>query len=283
VFGSLRLIELTTTGGGTVALPNPVPARNCRIPETPPPPNCLGKVRELRLRYTGGDCTISNDQDDKASCQGNDPGPGPVGVTITKKPDEVLADPAAGILAGEVVSIRPSDEDSDGRLSSSIKFDVSGAGGTQRIEIHTSCSKPLDLRDRFGSFEVVGLTTTEGGVDSWGAQVEYTYYVQNPSSGPVGDVMINDDLLGLIDDQISLAMGESVERTAMQYISEDTTNVATATGGVDGLLCTMDSAQSTVDVLPRRIVRKFCGLGAELVFALAPLLWLQARRRRRSA
>ena len=74
LFGSVRAVQLTTTEGGTVTLPDPEPpvgAEECTIPGTPPTPHCQGKLEVLRLRYNGGDCTLSKSQDGKATCRGD--------------------------------------------------------------------------------------------------------------------------------------------------------------------------------------------------------------------
>ncbi len=141
-FGSLQLIELTSKKGGTVSLPGQGL-------------ECTSKLAQLELRYLGGDCTRStNPQEGKHRCDGTDPGPGPVSITLAKDEDKISAAPAAGVVLGDVVRISKNDGK---ELASDTKLAVAGVGGAQALTIHTSCSKPLQVGDRFGSFLVLGF------------------------------------------------------------------------------------------------------------------------------
>jgi hypothetical protein len=141
-FGSLQLVELTSKKGGTVLLPEQGI-------------ECTDKPMQLELRYLGGDCTRStNLQEGKHRCDGADPGPGPVSVRLTKDEGKISAAPAAEVMLGDVVRIRKNDGKD---LASDTQLEVAGVGGSQALTIHTSCSKPLRVGDRFGSFLVLGL------------------------------------------------------------------------------------------------------------------------------
>ena len=77
------------------------------------------------------------------------------GYDITPLSDDLVASPAANVSIGDTVEFtRPGDE-----LKSSTKFEVTGPGDTQSLEIHTSCSKALNCLDRFGSMRLVELET----------------------------------------------------------------------------------------------------------------------------
>lgn len=249
-FGSLRLVELTSRNGGTVTLPPPpVPAAQCELTGPPPPPHCKGGVTALALRYIGGDCTISpNDQSGKATCSGNAGAAEPVEVVLVGGPSDAALSPTGEVVGiGDLVIITATDN----TLDSATELEIRQGGAVlQSISIHTSCSQPLNLGDRFGGVEVVGMATTDGGEVWAGSPVQYTYEVTNTSSAAVTDVAVVDDELGEVPGSpvSQIDPGETVTLEATAFITEDTINVATVTGDLvgDGLCEAMDSAQVTV-------------------------------------
>jgi hypothetical protein len=121
----------------------------------------------------------------------------------------------------------------------------------QEVIFHTSGSKPINVGDQFGGLEIVGLNTTEGGTALLGAIVEYHYTVTNKGNVAVTGITVMDDVFGEVSGSPigSLAPGESVTLTAEQFVTEDITNLVTATGSVDSSECAAtDSAQ--VIILP---------------------------------
>ncbi|MHB9002621.1 MAG: DUF7507 domain-containing protein [Coriobacteriia bacterium] len=66
-----------------------------------------------------------------------------------------------------------------------------------------------------------------------GEDVVYTYTVTNTGDVPLIDVLLTDDVLGVVGTLVSLAVGESINFEVTAFIDEDTTNtvVATATDG----------------------------------------------------
>ena len=85
---------------------------------------------------------------------------------------------------------------------------------------------------------------------SAGADVEYTYAVTNNSAGPVTDVEVIDDMLGEVPGSpiASIAAGETVTLTAIGFVTEETTNTATATGWLGDIQCeASDSATITFE------------------------------------
>jgi len=143
--GSLRLIELTSSKGGTVALTEPLGQA------------CSGKLMHMDLRYVGGDCQrTTNPQDGKLQCEGGDPGSGPASVLVTKDADKIGLSPSGPLALGDVIRIAKHDGKD---LPAETKLEISGAGATQSLEIHTSCSKPLTVGDRFGAFLLLGFAS----------------------------------------------------------------------------------------------------------------------------
>ncbi len=120
--------------------------------------DCQGKVIEAVFEYVGGGCSGSSNSQNKATCSG-DPGGAPVAIVVTRDASKVSASPSSAIALGDLVSFTSS----DGKLASNTEFDVDGPSGTQSLEIHTSCSQPLNVGDQFGSMRLSQLTTTEGG------------------------------------------------------------------------------------------------------------------------
>jgi DNA-binding beta-propeller fold protein YncE len=229
VFGSLRVVEFTTKEGVTKSLADPEPPEltsECLIPAPPPPPHCTTKVEALTLRYLGGGCTDDNDQD-KDDCCG-DPGASPVSILITKDADKVSATPSNGIAKGDLITITHS----GGKLRRDTKFDITGADGlTQSLKIHTSCSQPLNLGDRFGAFEVFAIDRKGQGPVSLGGTVEYQYVITNLNAlVPVENLTVVDDQLGLIADDLSVPPNESISLFETTTISEDTVNIVTVSG-----------------------------------------------------
>ena len=251
VFGSLKLVELTTTEGGTVT-DDVTPVEfldECELPEAPAGDVCDTKVLGLTLRYLGGDCTVVTDQDPgKAECTG-DTLAGDVSITITK--DKVFADPSTGIADGELFTIRKIGKGGVKELGSETKFDASDGSGTQSIKYHTSCSQTIQLGDRLGAFEVFALDLKDDEPVSLGGTVEYQYTISNPGAAPLTVTSVFDDQLMelLAPDTIGLLPTESVTLFETRTLSETTTNEATVIATTDGQEC-MDTDQVTVEIIP---------------------------------
>ena len=99
------------------------------------------------FEYTGDDCQGSLPEG--AKCEGST-GAATATVVVTKDEDKIDVSPSTGIAVGDEFAVAASAADSKGELSSSLKLDVIGAG-TQALEIHTSCSKPLNVGTSSGA------------------------------------------------------------------------------------------------------------------------------------
>jgi hypothetical protein len=247
-FGSVTLVELTTTEGGTVTLPDSDASLfldACEAPAAPPAPSCTSKVLGLTLRYAEGECIVSNAQDGKADCDGGALS-GDASITITKDQDKVSAMPSSGIGAGELFTIAKNDGK---ELGSETKFDASDGFETQSIKLHTSCSKPLNLGDRFGAFEVFSLDLKDEGLVSLGTEVEYQYTVTNPNADTLTVTSVEDDQLGelLAPDTLEIQSGHSVTLF-------ETTKNTVVVSGIDGpsgvAQCTEAMDMVTVELVP---------------------------------
>jgi uncharacterized repeat protein (TIGR01451 family) len=142
----------------------------------------------------------------------------------------------------------------NGELKASTEFDVTGAGGTQSIEMHTSCSKPLNLGDRFGSMVVFAMDRKDDGPISLGGVVEYQYKVTNTGPIPVDDITVTDDQVdsGPIASGFTLAPGEMTTLFDTRTLFSTTVNVATVTGERNGEMCqdVTDSVEVIVTAPP---------------------------------
>lgn len=258
-FGSLLITSVTSTKGGTVVLEEDPPEEMCvtEIDQTEPP-HCVGKVTSLTLRYTGGDCTDTlNSQDpSKQNCwDASAAGTYPVRLIVS---DGAAAPPstntyvdAAPIAIGDLVTINASNA-GHANLTSVTGWWLKDAGdNTLRSDgfFHTSCSQALNLGDQFGPLQVYSITSTNGGTASLEHEVEYTYTVTNPNADDVMNVSVDDDLLGNITSGQTIAAGSSAVFTTTAFVSEETTNVATASGDVNGQICVPGEDSATITVL----------------------------------
>lgn len=222
------------------------PAEVCEI-SMPPPPHCTTKVRSLGLRYLAGSCgNSSNQQGSSASCSGSNPGTGAVSITVTG--DGVSASPNSGIFQDDTTILTKGGSD----LGKDTQFSVTGAGGTQSLKIRTDCSKPLNLGDRFGAFEVVSIERKDQGLVQLGGTIEYAYMITNNGPVAVTGVSVIDDVLGEAPGSpiTTIQPNETVTLQTQAFVSQTTINKVTVTGTNGGTQCqAMDAAMVIVNRL----------------------------------
>jgi len=139
--------------GQTCSAPSDSVIVTVEEPPPPPPGSCAdGKPQALVFEYTGETCAASeNDQGDKAKCSGDPGGAQPVQIVYTgKDPDKIRVDPSdETIRVGGLVTVEATGRD---RLHANTKLEIwQGGVLLQSLEIHTSCSQPLEVGDVFGS------------------------------------------------------------------------------------------------------------------------------------
>lgn len=142
-----------------------------------PPPNCTGKLTAISFRYTAEGCTgTTNTQGGRMTCVGGADGDGPVRILIRDKNyATIVYGDTAGVAIGETAAGSAAAAGLREFKSESRVQIMDGDGAVlEDIIFHSSCSKPLDLGDRFGSLEVVSVTTTEGGEQSLSGICRYT-------------------------------------------------------------------------------------------------------------
>jgi hypothetical protein len=164
-FGGLKLVLLETTLGGVIDCSEPeVPGTAC-VPETAPPFACDAKIASILFRWTGAACQdpLPNPQDGKAFCAGDQVGAEPVNATYTGgDANKITVSPASDIYIDETFSVTATGRND---LKASTKLLITDdVGVVQNLEIHTSCSKPIDCGDVFGGLEIVQILGTDGTV-----------------------------------------------------------------------------------------------------------------------
>ena len=155
-----------------------------------------------------------------------------------------------GVLPGDILEISAS-AGGLGFLPSTTGWWIKNANTGELIQdgyMRTDCVKPVDLGDQVGALQVFAVSSTQGGSNALGNDVDYTYTVTNPNVDTAINVSIDDDLLGNIASGVTLAGGESQSFVTTSLIEETTTNVATVTGEVNGVQCNPATAQATITV-----------------------------------
>ena len=91
----------------------------------------------------------TNWQEGRVECVGDPMGAEPVRVVITEDSDAAVVVPdTETINVGDMVTIQATGD----RLKSQTTFEIrQGSVVLQMLSIHTSCSKPLEVGDQFGS------------------------------------------------------------------------------------------------------------------------------------
>ncbi|WDD96931.1 SdrD B-like domain-containing protein [Thalassomonas actiniarum] len=230
--------------------PPPAPTNSCSF-EVPSGPHCKGKIKSMDLHYLGGDCEITpNKQWGKAKCYGIKPAQEPVRIRVSDGGHKVYLD-QSDVMIGDVVTASASNAGRHefGSWSLIEIFDANHKR-VQKVQLHTSCSKPLNLADKFGSVKLVSLNTSKRGKQSLGADVNYGYVITNNSTETFTGVAV-DDVLGTIADPLVLDPDEVFITSAEQFVLPDSTNVfantVTVSGGLapSGVACEA-SASATV-------------------------------------
>ena len=163
VFGSLKLVEITTTNGGTTVCTEPDPNGTQCVQQIAAPFSCQDKIASISFEWTGEACQspLPNPQEGKAECSGDTAGAEPVSVIYTGgDSDKITVDPASDIDIGESFSVTATGRDD---LKAETKFTVTDAGGVvQSVNMHTSCSKSISCGDEFGGFKITSILGKDG-------------------------------------------------------------------------------------------------------------------------
>jgi hypothetical protein len=263
-FGSMKLVLLTTSEGGTSICDDAPPNQTssaCELPSDEIGTLCESRPVEVVFEYTGEDCKdpLANDQNGRAECSGDPAGASDVSVLYTGK------DPGDFTLSQIGNEIRLT---ATGRseLHADSHFLILDSNGStlQSLTIHTSCSKRLALGDEFGALRLVEFTSKTGEVVGLpdpnaqiffdacevieGGLVEYQYELSNSGASSVSNISVFDDVLGAIPSSPVLGPGQMETLYQTVALQQTTTNKVTAVGTVNGQQCTADD-EVTVDVV----------------------------------
>ncbi len=228
------------------------PVSECVVPASSQS-ECDGKLKALVLKYVGGDCSATtNLQAGKLQCNGDAGLNESVQIIITRDADKVSVVPGGeSITIGDEFAIV-----ADSELKAETMFNIVRDGAVlQSLNIHTSCSKPLRLGDRFGSVEVVALDMKDGDYLSSGSDVEFTYVITNEGRVPVENITVVDSVLGAVPGSpiASLQPGESMTLEITELMTETTTNSVEVNGVTAlGEECSATASSTITFVAPTR-------------------------------
>ena len=224
------------------------PSNQC-VTQLGPVPDCTtaGKPTSLTFRYSGGGCAMStNPQGGKAICTATPTG-GIVDGDVTVR--------AAGnsSLTSDVYGVNPATLPkgheftitfNNKELKADSYVELVAANGVRELnKLHTSCSQPLRVGDRFGSLELVAFNGQTAGND-----VVYTYTLTN-NGAPLTNVTLIDDKLGTVAEGESILGNGTKTYELSAGLAGTVTNVATATGTLpDGNPQCTATAQAKVTV-----------------------------------
>jgi len=258
-FGALKLVEIKSTLGGVVSTPDPDPAPTdvCVVEAYPPGTPCQDKPAVINLRYVGGNCSdTTNNQLGTVECAGDAGTNEPVRITVSENADgsgNLYLDTVTNIVdLGEMVDATAANA-GDSEFGSSVYIRIRDGGGVtlQLLKIRTDCYKPLAIGDRFGAIQVVGLDNM-----SMGDIVTYSYVVTNPNSGTATNISVIDNPIGIITVGESIPGNSSETYTRDEFITTDTMNTVTVTGEVNGTTCDEAMDGATVTIEPQQVMSK---------------------------
>jgi hypothetical protein len=258
-FGALKLVEIKSTQGGTVSTPDPDPAPTdvCKVEGFPPGTPCDDPPSVLELRYVGGSCAdTTNNQFGTVECAGAAGMNEPVRITVSQNADGsgyvYLDTIAATVNLGDVVEAY-AENAGQNVFTSSIYIRIRNAADVslQLLKIRVDCNKPLAIGNRFGAIQVMGLDNM-----SLGDNVAYTYVVTNPNSGTATNVNVIDNPLGIVTVGETIAGNSSETYTKDEFITTNTMNTVTVTGEVNGVECDEAMDGATVVVKPQHVMSK---------------------------
>jgi hypothetical protein len=231
-------LELLSGNGQTLdcsPVPEP-PSDNCEVLGAPNP-SCasLGKPTNLVFEYIGNACdAAANNQGSKTSC--TESGTLTGDATISSDSSDLILS-TGNLSIGDELTV-------SGKFGSTSLFSLVTATGTQALNIHTSCSAPLEVGDEFGGLRLVEMNGQRGGVE-----VNYIYTLSNNGAALTG-IDVVDDLLGTIGSSIDMAEGQSdIVLNTVAMLTGTTTNTVDAAGGISSGETCIATDSSTVTVI----------------------------------
>jgi len=120
---------------------------------------CDGRVVSMKLAYTGEGCSATtNTQNGTVFCAGDAASFEPVDIVVSDGGGQIFAN-VTDVYLGDVIEI-PDANAGPVSLSDILEVEI---GGLELVAFTSDCSQPLVVGSKFGSVQVVELTTTNGG------------------------------------------------------------------------------------------------------------------------
>jgi len=277
-FGSMKLVSLTTSEGGTATCGGAPPSSDssaCELPDNPVGTVCESRPVAIAFEYTGRACEdpLDNPQAGKngkakAKCSGDLDGDEGVTIQYTgKDPSKFTLEPMGPVSIGTEIRLTATGRRN---LHADSNFLIMKDSQTlQMLTIHTSCSKTLALGDEFGGLRVIEFETEDGEVIglgdpdaqiffdscevSAGGRVEYQYELSNPGSSPVTVISVDDSELGELVPVPNPVLGPFGMLTLFETVvlQDTTTNTVEAEGiGGGGQMCSAEDSVTVEVVAP---------------------------------
>ena len=248
--------------GNEISLPDAQFAQSCEIP-TLGNTECEQRPSAIQFRYTGADCTASsnNQSSDKFECHDFGSTNGPVDILVFKDSD-IYANVSGATLGTIIDATAANAGQNDFGSETLIEIRDTAGNLLQSIRLHTSCSQPLALGDRFGGMDLISFTNDEQGTVQNGAEVIYRYAIANPGPSTATNIIVTDS--GLTPAEVPgspialLLGGQSHVLEATTFIDAATAGTAMLSATVDGQTCeTSDSTPITIATPPP------CNMGSD--------------------
>ena len=153
-FASLEVVCYTNDQGGSCNDCAPaVPSCVNDVSQCPACTMCVWshKPTQLSLTFVGGGAALSNSQGGRATFSGDSISASTASISCTGSRGSVGSGQVG--MGQSIVLSGLNNQGSD------ITCRVTGGGATQTFVMHTSCSVPLNVRDRFGAIEITGFVT----------------------------------------------------------------------------------------------------------------------------
>lgn len=191
----------------------------------------IDKLFTLTFIYEGSTCEASHHhQPDKFQCEGS--------ITAGESAWIRVKDQGEfSVLPGEVFSVAKDGSD--------LELELENSGGRQQLKIHTSCSAPLAVNDRYGALRL-GAINGRGVV----TPVDFEYQVTNLGDGPIAGLEVGETLPTLADTEVDDVNGATLVLMGSTWLLETAENTFIAVGSDSVGQCGADADMVTSVVEP---------------------------------
>ena len=160
--------------------------RDCRRLKPPKTSVCLGdQPTELRLLYTGNDCTGANATSRDFKCRDFNGGPSAGSSFVTIEDDRKGGETYfRGIVqVGEIISVRSTNSEIGKKLAVHVYAKVKGQEGSlkQKVELPSKCDERSDVRllTHYGAMQITAFRNRQRGFQRAIERLQHTFVIQN--------------------------------------------------------------------------------------------------------